>query len=85
MSGIQYLKNQILPVLVNLMGMLALSLFLLANGNPVQTVGFMVIVWLMVLITYLSIVYELRKKYLNRLLEMAEQLDERERYLMPEI
>lgn len=85
MSGIQYLKNQILPVLVNLMGMLALSLFLLANGNPVQTVGFMVIVWLMVLITYLTIVYELRKKYLNRLLEMAEQLDERERYLMPEI
>ena len=83
MSGKQYLKNQIPVILVNLMGELALSLFLLANGNPVQTVVFIFIVWLFILIAYLYVVYYMRKRYLDKLLIMAEQLEER--YLIPEI
>ena len=34
MSGKLYLKNQMLVIFVNLTGMLALALFLLACGNP---------------------------------------------------
>lgn len=83
MSGKQYLKNQISVILVNFIGVLALSLFLLANGNPVQTVVFIFIVWLIIVIAYLALVYSMRKGYLDKLLDMTEQLEER--YLIPEI
>lgn len=83
MSGKQYLKNQIPVIFVNLMGMLALALFLFANGNSIQTVLFIFIVWLIILIAYLSVAYYMQKRYLNKLLGMTEQLEER--YLIPEI
>ena len=83
MSGKLYLKNQIPAILVNLMGMLALALFLFANGNPFQTVLFIFAVWFIILTTYLSAVYHVQKRYLNQLLDMTEQLEER--YLIPEI
>lgn len=83
MSGKLYLKNQVPAILVNLMGMLALALFLFANGNQFQTVLFIFTVWFIILTTCLSVVYYVRKRYLNQLLDMAEQLDER--YLIPEI
>lgn len=38
MSGKQYLKNQLAVILINLLGMLALALFLIASGNNIQTV-----------------------------------------------
>ena len=34
MSGKQYLKNQLPVILINLLGMLALALFLIASDNP---------------------------------------------------
>ena len=40
MSGKQYLKNQLSVILINLLGMLALALFLIANGNHIQIVLF---------------------------------------------
>ena len=83
MSGKLYLKNQIPAILVNLMGMLALVLFLFANGNRFQTVLFIFTVWFIILTTYLSVAYYVRKRYLNQLLDMTEQLEER--YLIPEI
>lgn len=83
MSGKLYLKNQVPAILVNLMGMLALALFLFANGNQFQTVLFIFTVWFIILTTCLSVVYYARKRYLNQLLDMAEQLEER--YLIPEI
>lgn len=83
MSGKLYLKNQIPAILVNLMGMLALAMFLSANGNPFQTVLFIFAVWFIILTMYLSVVYHVQKRYLNQLLDMTEQLEER--YLIPEI
>lgn len=83
MSKKQYVKNQIPVILVNLMGMLALTLFLLVNGNRFQTVLFIFMVWLTVLITYLSVAYYMKKRHLDRLLDMTKQLEER--YLIPEI
>ncbi|MCX4374715.1 MAG: sensor histidine kinase [Lachnospiraceae bacterium] len=83
MSGKQYLKNKIPVIFVNLMGMLALALFLFANGNQLQTVLFIFIVWMIILIAYLSTAYNMRKRYLNKLLDMTKQLEER--YLIPEI
>ncbi len=83
MSGRQYLKNHLPVILLNLLGMLALALFLLAVGNPVQSVLFILAVWLTVVILWLAAVYLKRKKYLDGLLAMAEGL--KERYLIPEI
>lgn len=83
MSGKQYLKNKIPAIFVNLMGMLALALFLTANGNPAQTVLFIFIVWQLVLTAYLSAAYHTQKRDLDRLLDMTEQLEER--YLISEI
>ncbi len=83
MSGMQYLKNRLLTILVNLMGMWTLALFLLANGNQVQAVLLIFMVWLLVLTVYLWLTYVVRKRRLNKLLRMTEQLEER--YLIAEI
>lgn len=53
MSGKQYLKNGLPVILVNLLGMLALALFLIANGNHIQIVLFILTVWLIVLVSCL--------------------------------
>ena len=83
MNGKQYLKNQLPVILINLLGMLALALFLIASGNGIQTVLFILVVWLIVLTSCLLLFYFSRKKYLDKLLDMTEQLEER--YLLPEI
>ena len=83
MSGKQYLKNQLPVILINLLGMLALALFLIASSNSIQTVLFILVVWLIVLFSCLLFFYFSRKKYLDKLLDMTEQLEER--YLLPEI
>lgn len=83
MSGKLYVKNHLPLILLNLLGSLALSLFLLATGNAIQTVLFIFITWMLVLILCLTICYLSRKKRLDKLLEMAGQL--KERYLIPEV
>ena len=83
MNGAQYLKDKLPALMINLLGMLALALFLMANGNGVQIVLFILAVWLLVLVLCMLSFYYSRKKYLNRLLDMAEQLEER--YLLPEV
>lgn len=83
MSGKLYVKNHLPLILLNLLGALALSLFLLATGNAIQTVLFILITWMLVLILCLTICYLSRKKQLDKLLEMAGQL--KERYLIPEV
>lgn len=83
MSGKLYVKNHLPLILLNLLGALALSLFLLATGNAIQTVLFIFITWMLVLILCLTICYLSRKKRLGKLLEMAGQL--KERYLIPEV
>ena len=83
MRGGQYLKDQLPVLMIHLLGMLALSLFLMANGNDLQIVLFILTLWLLILVLCLLFFYFSRKKYLNRLLDMAEQLEEL--YLLPEV
>lgn len=83
MNGRQYLKNQLPVILIHLLGMLMLSLFLVACGNPAPVIFFICMVWLSVLILCLMVLGFTRKRHLDRLLAMTEQLEER--YLMPEI
>ena len=83
MSGKLFLKNHLPVILLNLLGVLALSLFLLAVGNDIQTILFILAAWMLVLALYLAAGYASRKKRLEKLLEMAAQL--KERYLLPEV
>ena len=83
MNGAQYLKDELPALTSNLLGMLALALFLMAMGNGLQIILFILAVWLLVLVLCMLSFYYSRKKYLNRLLDMAEQLEER--YLLPEV
>ena len=57
MNGKQYLKNQLPVILINLLGMLALALFLIANGNHIQIVLFILTVWLIALVSCLLFFY----------------------------
>ena len=68
MSGKLFLKNRLPVILLNLLGALALSLFLLAVGNDIQTVLFILTVWMLVLALYLAAGYASRKKRLEKLL-----------------
>lgn len=83
MNGTQYFKNQLPVIFIHLLGMLFFALFLIAGNTPIQTVFFLVAVWLFVLVVCLLCFYFSRKKYLEQLLAMAEQLEER--YLLPEL
>lgn len=83
MSGKLFLKNQLPVILVNLTGMLSLVLFLTANSNPASVRLLVVVVWIAVIILYFTILYFTEKRHLCKLLEMAEQLEEK--YLLPEV
>ncbi|MBD5458353.1 MAG: HAMP domain-containing histidine kinase [Lachnospiraceae bacterium] len=83
MSGKQYLKNQLPVILLNLSGLLLLALFLIASGNNIQSILFIAFVWLFTVICYLTIAFFLRKRHLDKLFGMTEQLEER--YLIAEI
>ena len=83
MNGKQYLKNQLPVILIHLLGMLALSLFLMACGNSIPVIFFICMAWLAVMASCLTAFFFMRKKHLDRLLSMTEQLEER--YLIPEI
>lgn len=82
-SGKKYLKNQLPVILINLLGMLFLSAFLMAIGNEGHVIVLILFIWILVLGCYLSVSYYVRKKYLDKLLAMTEQLEER--YLIAEI
>lgn len=83
MNGKLYWKNRLPFLLTNLLGMLLLTLFLLACGNAPSVVGMILIVWMLILLVGMGIAYRNRKKELQKLLTMAEQLEER--YLIQEV
>lgn len=83
MSRKQYVKNLLPTFMVNFIGMLALTLFLLASGNSIDTVILVLVVWSVVLLIYIAISCSLRKRYIEKLLSMTEQLEDR--YLIAEL
>jgi signal transduction histidine kinase len=63
--------------------MILMTLFLLACGNAVAVVEMILIVWVLILMAGMGIAYRNRKKELQKLLTMAEGLQER--YLIQEV
>ena len=82
MNGKLYWKNKLPFILTNLFCMILMTLFLLACGNAVAVVEMILIVWVLILMAGMGIAYRNRKKELQKLLTMAEGLQER--YLIQE-
>ncbi len=83
MNGKLYWKNKLPFILTNLFCMILMTLFLLACGNAVSVVEMILIVWVLILMAGMGIAYRNRKKELQKLLTMAEGLQER--YLIQEV
>lgn len=83
MNGKRWLRNRIPFLLVNVLGMAALACFLLVSGNTRDTACLVMTVWILVLCAGLTCSFLTRKRYFDRLMRMAEELDER--YLIPEV
>lgn len=78
-----YLKQQLPILILHFVCMALLTLFLLANGNSIDTLLFILLVWCLILTAYLFLTYAARNAQLKKLLNMTEQLEER--YLISEV
>lgn len=83
MNAGQYWKNRLPFLCAQLLGMTALSVFLLINGNSRDVTAAILLVWLFALAVCMFCSFYVRKKRLERLLSLAEDLEEK--YLIPEI
>ncbi len=79
----RYWKNRIPFLLTNLVCMVALTVFLLVCGNSISAVILILTVWTFVLIMGLFLTYWKRKRQMQKLLNMTEQLSQR--YLISEV
>ncbi len=78
-----YFKNLLPSFLLQILCMLLLSLFLLAIGNSFDSILFILFTWIGIDFTITSFAYQKRKKELEKLLQLQEQL--KEQYLIPEL
>lgn len=83
MNWKHYVKNLLPAILINLIGMMVLTVFLFATGNSADTVVLIVVVWILVLVICTAAKCYGRKKYLDELLSMVERLEER--YLIADL
>ena len=77
MSGKQYLKNQLPVLLLNLLGVLALALFLIITGTSRQAISLIALVWIVVVVCYLTVSFSI-KVQITRLQAEDFALTERE-------
>ena len=83
MNGKLYLKNRLPFLFTNLACMIALTLYLMVCGNSVSSIALILILWGLLLVIGLGLTYWKRKRQLDALLTLAEQLSER--YLISEV
>ncbi len=83
MNGKLYWKQQIPCLLINFICMVGLTVFLWVIGNNPDSISLILIVWLVILSVYFATCYFNRKAYLDKLLKLTGQLEER--YLLFEV
>ena len=83
MNGKIYWKRQIPLLFLNFLCMIALTVFLWVNGNSLDCIFLVLTIWLFILAAWLWKAYRDRKAILDKLLRIAEQLNER--YLIAEV
>ena len=83
MNGKLYWKNKLPFIILQLLCMLALSVFLLAVGNSLDSILFILFAWILICAASMISAYQKRKKEMAGLLRLQEQLTEQ--YLLPEL
>ncbi len=83
MKILAFISDRILLIFGNMLGMIALTIFLFALGNSAGDVVLIVITWTSVLCLYLGTQYIQRKRYFNQLDEALNGLERR--YLIAEL
>ena len=78
-----YWRQQLPLVLLNIFCMVGLTIFLQVTGSSYGSIILILLIWTAILTVYLARSYYDRKKQMEKLLELAEQL--KERYLLPEV
>lgn len=78
-----YWRQQLPLLCLHVVCMAVLAVFLFLCGNSVDSVLLIMAVWIAVLTAYLCKAYYNRKTYLEKLLELTRQLEER--YLISEV
>ncbi len=79
----EYIRDKAGVLLLNGAGMLLLSVFLLAIGNPLSAAALILIAWCIVLFFYFGAHYLSRKRYFEELFLLLDELDAR--YLLAEV
>lgn len=79
----RYWKNQLPFLMLQLLCMLLLSVFLSAVGNSPDSILLILSVWILICAVFMTAAFQKRKKEMDRLLGLQEQL--KERYLIPEL
>lgn len=77
MNSKQYWKNRLPFLLTNFVCMAALTVFLLVCGNSISSIALIHVVWILILSVGVGLTYWKRKRQMQHLLDMAEQLSER--------
>ena len=83
MNGKQYWKDKLPFLIINVICMVLLSLFLFIIGNSMDSIILILSVWLLILAVGLLLSYQKQKKQLDKLLKIADGLEER--YLLAEM
>lgn len=83
MNGTLYWKQKIPLFILNGTGMAALAVFLLMNGISSDSLILILFVWGSIFVGYQAGAYLIRKSRMDKLLSLAQQLEER--YLLPEV
>ncbi|CEO12504.1 integral membrane sensor signal transduction histidine kinase [[Clostridium] sordellii] len=83
MSLNDYLKDRIGVVFLNIIALITLIIFLFSVGNNFEVIKTVAIVWISVLIIFITYEYKKRKVYFETLLKYIDNLDKK--YLISEI
>lgn len=83
MTPIAYIKDRAMLLVLHIVCMLFAVIFLKSVDNPNSVIYLMLLIWFVILTTYLTVHYVSRRKYLKQLQEMSDSLEQR--YLLAEV
>ena len=78
-----YWKQKLPVMFLNFLCMIGLAIFLRVTENSYDSIFFILLIWIVILTVHLVISYYNRKTQMEKLLNLAEQLEER--YLLSEV
>ena len=67
MKRSMYLKDKIIIIMLNVLGIISVSLFMSSLGNSKDAISLLLIAWILVLMVFLLVDYRVRKHYFDKI------------------